>query len=88
MVTAAAKALGEFNIQLNAIGPNWFENPTYFPPGLWERDADLRALVAQEVPLQRLGQEHEMGALIAFLASGRATPVTGQFFGFTGGWLP
>jgi 3-oxoacyl-[acyl-carrier protein] reductase len=82
------EALGEFNIQLNAIGPNWFENPTYFPPGLWERDADLRALVAQEVPLQRLGQEHEMGALIAFLASGRATPVTGQFFGFTGGWLP
>ncbi len=54
----------------------------------WERDADLRALVAQEVPLQRLGQEHERGALIAFLASGRATPVTGQFFGFTGGWLP
>jgi NAD(P)-dependent dehydrogenase (short-subunit alcohol dehydrogenase family) len=44
--------------------------------------------VAKEVPLQRLGQEHEMGALIAFLASGKATPVTGQFFGFTGGWLP
>jgi 3-oxoacyl-[acyl-carrier protein] reductase len=88
MMTAAAKALGEFNIQLNAIGPNWFENPTYFPPGQWEKDADLRALVAKEVPLQRLGQEHEMGALIAFLASGKATPVTGQFFGFTGGWLP
>jgi NAD(P)-dependent dehydrogenase (short-subunit alcohol dehydrogenase family) len=88
MMTAAAKALGEFNIQLNAIGPNWFENPTYFPPGLWEQDADLRALVAKEVPLQRLGQQHEMGALIAFLASGKAAPVTGQFFGFTGGWLP
>lgn len=88
MTTAAAKALGEYNIQLNAIGPNWFENPTYFPPGLWEQDADLRALVAKEVPLQRLGQQHEMGALIAFLASGKATPVTGQFFGFTGGWLP
>jgi NAD(P)-dependent dehydrogenase (short-subunit alcohol dehydrogenase family) len=54
MTTAAAKALGEFGIQLNAIGPNWFENPTYFPPGLWEKDADLRALVAKEVPLQRL----------------------------------
>jgi NAD(P)-dependent dehydrogenase (short-subunit alcohol dehydrogenase family) len=58
------------------------------PAGQWEQDADLRALVAKEVPLQRLGQEHEMGALIAFLASGKATPVTGQFFGFTGGWLP
>jgi 3-oxoacyl-[acyl-carrier protein] reductase len=88
MMTGAAKALGEFNIRLNAIGPNWFENPTYFPAGRWEQDADLRALVAQEVPLQRLGQEHEMGALIAFLASGKAAPVTGQFFGFTGGWLP
>jgi len=30
-------------------------------------------------------QEREMGALTAFLASGRATLVTGQFFGFTGG---
>ncbi|WP_285480756.1 SDR family oxidoreductase [Amycolatopsis sp. NBRC 101858] len=88
MTTAAAKALGEHNIQLNAIGPNWFENPTYFPPGLWESDADLRATVAKEVPLQRLGRQEEMGALIAFLASGKATPVTGQFFGFTGGWLP
>ncbi len=88
MMTAAAKALGEHNIQLNAIGPNWFENPTYFPPGLWESDAGLRATVAKEVPLQRLGQQEEMGALIAFLASGKSTPVTGQFFGFTGGWLP
>jgi NAD(P)-dependent dehydrogenase (short-subunit alcohol dehydrogenase family) len=88
MMTGAAKALGEFNIQLNAIGPNWFENPTYFPPGLWEQNAELRATVAKEVPLQRLGQQEEMGALIAFLASGKATPVTGQFFGFTGGWLP
>ncbi|MDT7801858.1 MAG: hypothetical protein QOI78_5291 [Actinomycetota bacterium] len=88
MTTAAAKALGEHNIQLNTIGPNWFENPTYFPPGLWESDADLRATVAKEVPLQRLGQQDEMGALIGFLASGKSTPVTGQFFGFTGGWLP
>lgn len=88
MMTGAAKALGAHNIQLNAIGPNWFENPTYFPPGLWESDAELRATVAQEVPLRRLGQQEEMGALIAFLASGKAAPVTGQFFGFTGGWLP
>lgn len=88
LVTGAAKALGEHNIQLNAIGPDWFENPAYFPPGLWESDTELRATVAEEVPLQRLGRQDEMGALIAFLASGKATPVTGQFFGFTGGWLP
>jgi hypothetical protein len=47
MTTAAAKALGEHNIQLDTIG-----------------------------------------ALIGFLASGKSTSVTGQFFGFTGGWLP
>ncbi len=88
MATAAAKAFGEFDILVNSIGPNWFENPTYFPPGRWEADAALRETVAKEVPLQRLGQQHEMGALIAFLASGKAAPVTGQFFGFTGGWLP
>ena len=88
LATVCAKTLGEHNILVNSIGPNWFENPTYFPPGRWEQDAALRETVAKEVPLQRLGKQEEMGALIAFLASGKAAPVTGQFFGFTGGWLP
>jgi NAD(P)-dependent dehydrogenase (short-subunit alcohol dehydrogenase family) len=88
LATAMAKRLGPYNIQVNSIGPNYFENPTYFPPGIWEENADLREEVTRDVPLQRLGTQEEMGALIAFLASGEATPVTGQFFGFAGGWLP
>jgi NAD(P)-dependent dehydrogenase (short-subunit alcohol dehydrogenase family) len=38
------------------------------------------------VPMQRLGRPDEIGALIAFLASGKAEFVTGQVIAFTGGW--
>ena len=87
LATALAKELGGHGIQVNAIGPHWFQNPTYFPAG-WDEDERRREIFEREVPLRRLGREEEMGALIALLASGRATPVTGQFIGFTSGWLP
>lgn len=87
LAMALAKELGGQGIQVNAIGPHWFQNPTYFPAG-WDRDERRREIFEREVPLRRLGREEEMAALIALLASGKATPVTGQFIGFTGGWLP
>jgi 3-oxoacyl-[acyl-carrier protein] reductase len=73
---------GPFNIQVNPIGPAWFENPTYYP----ERHRDLfMPDVERDVPLGRLGRQDEMGALIVFLVSGQAAPLTGQFIPFTAG---
>jgi NAD(P)-dependent dehydrogenase (short-subunit alcohol dehydrogenase family) len=80
--------LPPFNIQVNAIAPNFFQNDTYYPAARWEEDAQFRAALERQVPLKRLGQPEEMGALIAFLASGKATFVTGQVIAFTGGWWP
>lgn len=72
-------------IQVNAIGPSWFDNPTYFP----ERHRDqFMPTVERDVPLRRLGRQDEMGALIAFLASGKAAPLTGQYLAFTAGLSP
>jgi 3-oxoacyl-[acyl-carrier protein] reductase len=88
LVESAAKTLTRDNILLYAIGPNFFNNPTYFPTSDWETNAELRERVEREVPLGRLGKQEEMGALIAFLASRRAAPLVGQFFAFTGGYLP
>ncbi len=88
LVESAAKTLSREGILLYAIGPNFFNNPTYFPTSDWETSAALRERVDRDVPLGRLGRQDEMGALIAFLASRRAAPIAGQFIAFTGAYLP
>ena len=71
-----------YKIQVNPIGPSWFDNPTYYP----QRDRDrFWPVVERKVPTGRLGSQSEMGALISYLASGEALPVTGQFIPFSSG---
>jgi 3-oxoacyl-[acyl-carrier protein] reductase len=43
-------------------------------------------MIARTVPFGRLGRPDEVGALIAFLASGKSVFTTGQVIYFTGGW--
>jgi NAD(P)-dependent dehydrogenase (short-subunit alcohol dehydrogenase family) len=45
-----------------------------------------REEIAAKVPMGRLGEPKEVGELVGFLASGRASFVTGQVINFTGGW--
>ncbi len=71
-----------YGIQVNPIGPAWFANPTYYPDRHREQ---FMGHVERDVPLGRLGTQEEMGALITFLVSGQAAPITGQFIPFTAG---
>ena len=48
---------------------------------------DLIKEAAQRVPMRRLGRPEEMGELIAFLASERASYITGQSISLDGGSL-
>jgi 3-oxoacyl-[acyl-carrier protein] reductase len=41
----------------------------------------------QEIPMRRLGEPHELAALVAFLASERASYITGQSIAVDGGWI-
>ena len=54
-------------------------NDFHFPAAEWETNAALRERVERDVPLGWFGRQEEMGALIAFVASRNAAPVTGQF---------
>jgi 3-oxoacyl-[acyl-carrier protein] reductase len=45
--------------------------------GRWER----------EIPMRRLGEPREFAALAAFLASERASYITGQSIAVDGGWI-
>lgn len=88
--TAFAKALAReaapFGVQANVVAPNYLYSELYYPKARFVDDPEGRAQIAATVPFGRLGAPEEVGALIAFLASGQAPFTTGQVVAFTGGW--
>lgn len=85
LAVSLAKELAAFNIQVNAVAPNFVESPTYFPPKLLA-DPQAVAKITRNIPLGRLGKPEEVGALVAFLASDRADFITGHVMPIAGGW--
>ena len=88
--TAFAKALckeaAPFGIQANVVGPNYLYSEMYYPKARFVDAPEGREAIARTVPFGRLGQPEEVGALIAFLASGKSPFTTGQVIYFAGGW--
>jgi 3-oxoacyl-[acyl-carrier protein] reductase len=48
---------------------------------------DVRRRVEAQIPMRRLGEPREFAALAAFLASERASYITGQAIAVDGGWI-
>lgn len=85
LTLSLAKELAAFNIQVNAVAPNFVESPTYFPPKLLA-DPQSLSKITRNIPLGRLGKPEEVGALVAFLASDQADFITGHVMPIAGGW--
>eukprot|EP00511_Aplanochytrium_stocchinoi_P000986 CAMPEP_0204841536 /NCGR_PEP_ID=MMETSP1346-20131115/42476_1 /ASSEMBLY_ACC=CAM_ASM_000771 /TAXON_ID=215587 /ORGANISM="Aplanochytrium stocchinoi, Strain GSBS06" /LENGTH=86 /DNA_ID=CAMNT_0051979757 /DNA_START=11 /DNA_END=271 /DNA_ORIENTATION=- len=85
MALTFAQELAKYNIQVNAVAPNFIESPTYFPTHLLE-NPDTYAKIVKPIPLKRLGKPEEPAELVAFLASDKADYITGQVMPFAGGW--
>ena len=49
--------------------------------------ADILARFDREIPMKRLGEPDEFAAMVAFLASQRASYITGQSIVVDGGWI-
>jgi 3-oxoacyl-[acyl-carrier protein] reductase len=50
-------------------------------------EAEIRSRWEAQIPMKRLGEPREFAALAAFLASDRASYITGQSIAVDGGWI-
>lgn len=83
LTRALAVELGPLGIRVNAVCPGFVETRLGEHPATRERVATTVA--AQ--PIKRLGRVDEIAAVVAYLASERASYVTGQALHVDGGWV-
>jgi 3-oxoacyl-[acyl-carrier protein] reductase len=80
LTKALALELAPYNITVNTIAPGWFE--TDMTSGVVGEE---RKRALERVPLGRMGQPKEIGYVAAFLASDKASFITGQTIHVNGG---
>lgn len=86
LAKAMAAQLASSNIRVNSVCPG----SILFEGGSWwkRQQADpegIAAFVKQEIPFNRFGQAHEVGDVVAFVASPRAAWITGATIPVDGG---
>lgn len=72
------------NIQLNVVAPFYLYSDRVFPAPGGGHDPVHAPRLARDVPAGRFGHDAEVGALIAFLLSGKSPYTTGQVIAFSG----
>jgi 2-keto-3-deoxy-L-fuconate dehydrogenase len=84
-VRSVGVEVAPFNIQVNATGQSFVENPSYFPPAYIITDEFKERM--QQVPASRLSTGREAASLIRFLAGPDSDFFVGQVFPYAGGWV-
>ncbi|MEV4952746.1 3-oxoacyl-ACP reductase FabG [Paenarthrobacter nitroguajacolicus] len=80
LTQSMAKEMASFGIRVNAVAPG-FTNTDM----LKQMDARARREYTQHIPLQRIGEPHEIAAAVAFLVGHQSSYITGQVLAVDGG---
>ena len=84
LTQAAALEYSTHNVRINAVGPGFIHTP--MTAGMEASAATLQALVHAH-PIGRLGHPEEVAELVAWVASDRASFITGAYYPVDGGYL-
>jgi 3-oxoacyl-[acyl-carrier protein] reductase len=82
MTKALAKEVGPSNIQVNCVAPGIIDTDM-----MAEFSEEDRSVLRDETPLMRLGTPEDVAYVVAFLASERASFITGQVISPNGGFV-
>lgn len=91
LTKTAALDHAEHGIRVNAVGPGFINTPllgkrSVLDAGSSDTSAETQALAAMH-PMNRLGEANEVAELVLFLASERASFITGSYYNVDGGYL-
>jgi 3-oxoacyl-[acyl-carrier protein] reductase len=93
MARTLANEVASFNITVNNVLPGYTrterieELTAYNAKQTGKSIAEIRAAWERQIPMGRLGEPKEFAALVAFLASERASYITGSSIAVDGGWI-
>ena len=82
LTKATALALAPYNIRVNAVGPGSID--TEMMAGV-NANPEAMKMVMSRTPLKRVGTPREIGDVVAFLASAKASYMTGETIYVDGG---
>jgi len=82
LTKAAALEYAASNVRVVAVGPGFIDTPL-----LSAAPEGVRASLEQRHPIGRLGTSEEVAELVSFLASSRASNITGSYHVVDGGYL-
>lgn len=82
----AGTEAAHYNVQINAIGPAFIENASYFTPEMLA-DPDVRKSLTDVIPAERICEGWEAAELVLSLATDASNFLAGQVIPISGGWV-